>query len=192
MTQAEYNYIIRVVNENAFERKIFLDIRADIERSGLDIRQIPYEQYLRFRAEHCRNGTQTSMMQERGLDNRSFSEPPLIPESVRNVEEMQKKSRLSREEKRQILGTIVIGGLMIGAGFIIPSISLPIWGLAICVLAWGLKDYIPIPDDYDSDYVDRYFKTQEDARLHTRAMIHQAYMHSGELKILKEKINGRK
>ncbi len=102
-----------------------------------------------------------------------------------------KKEKLSSEEKRHIVRMLLVAGGMIGAGFIIPSISLPIWGLAICVLAWGFKDYIPY-ENYDSDYAQRYFKAQEDARLYTRAMLHQTYLHSGEIKILNDRINGKK
>ena len=104
----------------------------------------------------------------------------------------KRKEKLSKEEKRHIFGTLIVAGIMICAGFIIPSISLPIWGFAICVLALGFKDYSPYSDSYDSDYVDRYFKAQEDARLYTRAMINQAHLHREELKILNEKINGKK
>ena len=110
----------------------------------------------------------------------------------RNAIKQKCKGRLSKQEKHHIFGTLFVAGVMIGMGFVIPSISLPIWGLAICVLALGFKDYIPYSDNYDSDFVQRYFKAQEDARLYTRAMIHQAYLHSGELKILNEKINGKK
>ena len=193
MTQAEYNYIIQVVNENACERRIFLDIRADLEHCRMDIRQISYEEYLSLREKKLQAGNASVAIRETAPNEKIITEdPPYIPEQVRNVEERPKKERLSREEKHHIFGTLFVAGIMIGAGIIIPSISLPIWGFAICVLAWGLKDYIPYPDSYDSDYVDRYFKAQEDARLYTRAMIHQAYLHNGELKILNEKINGKK
>ena len=67
-----------------------------------------------------------------------------------------------------------------------------LWGGAICVLALGFKDYIPYSENYDSDYVQRYFKAQEDARLYTRAMLNQAHLHREELKILNDRINGKK
>ena len=67
----------------------------------------------------------------------------------------KRKEKLSKEEKRHIFGTLFVAGVMICAGFIIPSISLPIWGFAICVLALGFKDYTPYSDSYDSDYVQR-------------------------------------
>ena len=111
---------------------------------------------------------------------------------IEEVTQKLSKDKPGSEQYERYMGLLKIYMVMIGAGIIIPSISLPIWGFAICVLAWGLKDYIPYPDCYDSDYVDRYFKAQEDARLYTRAMIHQAHLHSGELKILNEKINGKK
>ena len=51
MTPEEYSYIVQMINENAYERHIFLGIRADLERLGFDIRQISYEHYLRLRKE---------------------------------------------------------------------------------------------------------------------------------------------
>ena len=193
MTSEEYNYIVQVINDNAYERHVFWGIRADLERLGFDIRQISYEHYLRLRKERCQDGNTSSAIRE-SIQNEKYTitDPPCIPEHVRNVDGKPKKEKMSRDEKRHIFGTLFVAGVMIGAGFIIPSISLPIWGFAICVLAWGFKDYIPYPENYDTDYVQRYFKAQEDARLYTRAMIHQAYLHSGELKILNEKINGKK
>ena len=193
MTPAEYNDIIQAVNENAFERRIFLDIRADLERCGLDIRRIPYEHYLWLREERLRAGNTSSVIRE--ID--SYEPPvsmnsPCIPEYARNGEEKQKRAKLSREEKRHIFGTFFVAGAMVAIGFMIPSISLIIWGFAFCVLLWGFKDDLPYPENYDTDYVQRYVKAQEDARLYTRAMMHQAYLHSGELKILNEKINGKK
>ena len=193
MTPAEYNDIIQAVNENAFERRIFLDIRADLERCGLDIRRIPYEHYLWLREERLRVGYTSSAIRETD----SYEQPvsmdlPRIPEYVRNGEDKPKKERLSREEKRHIFGTLFVAGVMVAIGFMIPSISLIIWGFAFCVLLWGFKDDLPYPENYDTDYVQRYIKAQEDARLYTREMIHQAYLHSGELKILNEKINGKK
>ena len=103
-----------------------------------------------------------------------------------------KESRLSRDDIRQIIRTLFITGILIILGILIPAISLPVWGIALCVLAWGLKDVIPYPENYDTDYVNRYFKAQEDSRLYTRAMLHQAYLHSGEIKIVQDKINGKK
>ncbi|MBQ4514399.1 MAG: hypothetical protein II969_15500 [Anaerolineaceae bacterium] len=193
MTPAEYNFIIQVVNENAYERRIFLAIRADLECCGFDIRRIPYEHYLWLREERLRVGYTSSAIRE--ID--SYEQPvsmdsPRIPEYVRNGEEKQKRARLSREEKRPIFGTLLVAGVMVAIGFMIPSISLIIWGFAFCVLLWGFKDDLPYPENYDADYVQRYVKAQEDARLYTRALIHQAYLHSGELKILNEKINGKK
>ena len=193
MTQDEYSYIIQVINENAYERKIFLGIRADLERCGFDVRQIPYEHYLRLRRERCGDGESSFEIQEESLREETVSaDPPRIPEHVQDVEMKPKEPRLSQEEKRQIFGTLLLTGIMVALGIIIPSISLPIWGFAFCVLVWGLKDYIPCSGSYDSDYVQRYFRAKEDARLHTRAMIHEAYLHSGELKILNDKINGKK
>ena len=91
-----------------------------------------------------------------------------------------------------ILGTMLAAGVLIAVGVIFPAVSVPLWGIAICVLAWGFKDIIPYPKDYNSDYVQRYFKAQEDARLYTRAMLHQAYIHKSEIKRLNEMINGKK
>ena len=193
MTPAEYNFIIQVVNENTYERRIFLAIRADLENCGFDIRRIPYEHYLWLREERFRAGNTSPPIREIDLSEQLVSmDLPRIPEYVRNAEDEPKRERLSREEKRPIFGTLLVAGVMSAIGFIIPSISLPIWGFAICVLAWGFKDDLPYPENYDTDYVQRYFKAQEDARLYTRTMIHQAYLHSGELKILNEKINGKK
>ena len=193
MTPAEYNFIIQVVNENTYERRIFLAIRADLERCGFDIRRIPYEHYLWLREERFRAGNISPPIREIDLSEQPVSmDLPRIPEYVRNAEDEPKRERLSREEKHPIFGTLLVAGVMSAIGFIIPSISLPIWGFAICVLAWGFKDDLPYPENYDTDYVQRYFKAQEDARLYTRTMIHQAYLHSGELKILNEKINGKK
>lgn len=103
-----------------------------------------------------------------------------------------KESRFGRDNIRQIIRTIFIAGILIILGILIPVISLPVWGIALCVLAWGLKDVIPYPENYDTDYVNRYFKAQEDSRLYTRAILHQAYLHSGEIKILQDRINGKK
>lgn len=88
--------------------------------------------------------------------------------------------------------TILIVGVLVVAGILFPAISLPVWGIALCVLAWGLKDVIPYSDTYDSDYVHRYFKTQEDARLYTRAMLHQGYLHKEEIRRLNEMISPKK
>jgi hypothetical protein len=193
MTPAEYNDIVRVVNENACERRIFLDIRADLERCGLDIRRIPYEHYLWLREERFRAGNTSPPIREIDLSEQPVSMDLLrIPEYVRNAEDKPKKERLSREEKRHIFGTLFVAGVMVAIGFIIPSISLIIWGFAFCVLAWGFKDDTPYPENYDTDYVQRYFKAQEDARLYTRAMLHQAYIHKSEIKRLNEMINGKK
>ena len=60
---------------------------------------------------------------------------------------------------------ILITGILIVIGILFPFVSLPIWGLALCVLAWCLKDVIPYLGHYDSDSVERYFKTQEDAMI---------------------------
>ena len=64
-----------------------------------------------------------------------------------------------------MVGTLIIAGLLIAAGIVFPSVSLPVWGLALCSLAWGLKDVIPYPKSYDSDYVERYLAAQEEARI---------------------------
>lgn len=193
MTPAEYNFIIQVVNVNTYERRFFLAIRADLESCGFDIRRIPYEHYLWLREERFRAGYTSSVIREIDSYEQLVSmDSPRIPEYVRNAEDKPKKERLSREEKRHIFGTLFVAGVMVAIGFIIPSISLIIWGFAFCVLLWGFKEDLPYPENYDTDYVQRYIKAQEDARLYTRAMIHQAYLHSGELKILNEKINGKK
>lgn len=193
MTPAEYNFIIQVVNENTYERRIFLAIRADLERCGFDIRRIPYEHYLWLREERFRAGNISPPIREIDLSEQPVSmDLPRIPEYARNGEEKQKRAKLSREEKRHFFGTLFVAGAMVAIGFMIPSISLIIWGFAFCVLLWGFKDDLPYPENYDADYVQRYVKAQEDARLYTRAMMHQAYLHSGELKILNEKINGKK
>ena len=187
MTLDEYNHLIRIVNHDISEWEIFLEIRTELERSGYVIRQIPDEHYLRLREEKIREMGQTCSDEQPSLMELSDT-----PEHIRNAEEKPQREGLSREEKRHIFGTLIATGIMVALGFIIPSISLPIWGVALCVLVWELKDYIPCSGNYDSDYVQRYFKAQEDARLYTRAMIHQAHLHSGELKILNEKINGKK
>ena len=91
-----------------------------------------------------------------------------------------------------MIRTILITGLLIAAGILSPSVSLPVWGLALCVLVWGLKDTIPYPEDDNSEYVQRYFKAREDARLYTRAMLHQGYLHKEEIRHLNEMITPKK
>lgn len=88
-----------------------------------------------------------------------------------------------------MVGTLIIAGLLIAAGIIFPSVSLPVWGLALCFLAWGLKDVIPYPKNYDSDYMERYFAAQEEARIKTRAYLHQAHLHREEIARLNKMIN---
>ena len=87
---------------------------------------------------------------------------------------------------------ILITGILIVIGILFPFVSLPIWGLALCVLAWCLKDVIPYLGHYDSDSVERYFKTQEDAMIYTRALLHQGYLHREEIRRLNKTINSKK
>lgn len=101
----------------------------------------------------------------------------------------QKKNHISSEEKHFIIRTLVIAAILTAVGFMIPSVSLPVWAVAFIILVWNFKDYIPYSDNYDSDYVDRYFKAQEDARLNTKAYLHQAYLHKDEIKRLNDLIN---
>ncbi len=88
-----------------------------------------------------------------------------------------------------MVGTLIIAGLLIAAGIIFPSASLPVWGLALCFLAWGLKDVIPYPKSYDSDYVERYLAAQEEARIKTRAYLRQAHLHREEIARLNKMIH---
>lgn len=85
--------------------------------------------------------------------------------------------------------SILIAGILVAIGFIVPSVSLPVWGFALFFLAWGLKDVIPYPKNDDSDYVDRFFKAKEDARLNTKAYLHQARLHKDEIAQLSKMIN---
>lgn len=87
---------------------------------------------------------------------------------------------------------ILLAVVLFVVGFLVPSVSLPVWGFALCFLAWGLKDEIPYWVNSDSDYTERYFKAQEDARLYTKAMLHQAHLHKGEIRILNDMINKEK
>ena len=87
---------------------------------------------------------------------------------------------------------ILLAVVLFVVGLFIPSVSLPLWGVALCFLAWGLKDEIPYWVNNDSDYTERYFKAQEDARLFTKAMLHQAHLHKGEIRILIDMINKEK
>ena len=87
---------------------------------------------------------------------------------------------------------ILLAVVLFVVGLFIPSVSLPLWGFALCFLAWGLKDEIPFWVNGDSDYTKRYFKAQEDARLYTKAMLHQAHLHKGEIRILNDMINKEK
>ena len=99
-------------------------------------------------------------------------DPPTITDNIRegkeqiNMTKSRKPNILSRNV--YILLTLLAAGVLIAVGI------------------------IPYPKDYDSDYVQRYFKAQEDARIYTRAMLHQAYMHKNELKRLNEMINNKK
>lgn len=88
-----------------------------------------------------------------------------------------------------MIGALLVAGILIAIGFIVPSVSLPVWGLALCFLAWGLKDVIPYPKNYDSDYVERYLAAQEEARIKTRAYLHQAHLHREEIARLNKMIN---
>ena len=87
---------------------------------------------------------------------------------------------------------ILLAVVLFVVGLFIPSVSLPLWGFALCFLAWGLKDEIPYWVNSDSDYAERYFKAQEDAQLYTKAMLHQAHLHKGEIRILNDMINKEK
>jgi len=88
-----------------------------------------------------------------------------------------------------MIGALLIAGILIAIGFIFPSVSLPVWGLALCFLSWGLKDVIPYPKNYDSDYVARYFAAQEETRIKTRAYLHQTHLHREEIARLNKMIN---
>ena len=88
-----------------------------------------------------------------------------------------------------MIGALLVAGVLIAVGIFFPSVSLPVWGLALCFLAWGLKDVIPYPKNYDSDYVERYLAAQEEARIKTRAYLHQAHLHREEIARLNKMIN---
>lgn len=88
-----------------------------------------------------------------------------------------------------MIGALLVAGILIAIGIIFPSVSLPVWGLALCFLFWGLKDVIPYPKNYDSDYVARYFAAQEEARIKTRAYLHQAHLHREEIARLNKMIH---
>ena len=88
-----------------------------------------------------------------------------------------------------MIRALLVAGILIVIGFIFPSVSLPVWGLAMCFLAWGLKDVIPYPKNYDSDYVERYLAAQEEARIKTRAYLHQAHLHREKIARLNKMIN---
>jgi hypothetical protein len=195
MTVQEYNYIIQVINANAYERGIFLKIRAELEAQGYELSQIAFEDYLTLRSKKMQPVNDTTVIRENDTDRKDiYTDLPHIAENVRDAEKKQTKKRnwIFEEGRLHIIGTLLFTGILVAAGIVIPSISLPIWGIALCVLAWGLKDDIPLPKNYDTDYVDRYFKAQEDARLYTNAMLHQAYLHKDQLRTLNNMINGRK
>ncbi len=185
MTSDEYNHIVQIVNRDAWEKRVFLKVQEQLNECGYSIQDLSYDDYLRIRELWMRC---TSSLPEK--------DPPTITDNIRegkeqiNMTKSRKPNILSRNA--DILLTLLAAGVLIAVGIIFPSVSLPLWGLAICVLAWGFKDIIPYPKDYDSDYVQRYFKAQEDARIYTRAMLHQAYMHKNELKRLNEMINNKK
>lgn len=187
MTAEEYSYIIQVINENSYERSIFLRIRSELEQHGYNILQISYEDYLMLRERKIRDGNQETSLSRQTVAN----VPPYLPENVRNATHEQKSKRIKacRDDLIQILKTLIIAGPLVGLGFIFPTISLPIWGIALCVLAWGLKDVIPYPENYDADYVDRYFRIQEEARMKTHAYLHQANLHRGEIERLYKMIS---
>ena len=90
---------------------------------------------------------------------------------------------------KDLIATFIAAGILIATGVLFPSISLRVWGLALCILAWGIKDVIPYPEHYDTDYVERYFRAQENARINTGAYLHQAYLHKSEIEYLYKSIS---
>ena len=185
MTSDEYRHIIQIVNNDDRERRIFLKVQEQLGECGHSIQDLSYDDYLRIRELWMRY---MSSLPEKGFPMNVESIP--TGKTLANKTGSGKSNVFSRNA--DILGTLLAAGVLIAVGVIFPAVSVPLWGIAICVLAWGFKDIIPYPKDYNSDYVQRYFKAQEDARLYTRAMLHQAYIHKSEIKRLNEMINGKK
>lgn len=172
MTIIEYNEIVKKVNSDSLERSIFTEIEGYCRDRGMEVFQLDYNKYLQMR-------NYLIKINKDGLVNR------LESGTVSN----QSKKRKFRIDWG-VVSTLVISGIVFLIAFNVPAFSLPGIGIGICILAWGLKDVIPYSSG-SSDYVDRVIKAHEDARINTRAYLHQAYIHSGEIKILKDKINGK-
>lgn len=106
-----------------------------------------------------------------------------------NMKHEHKESQNFSKKKRIIIKTIIAVAILTIVSFMIPMISLPLWTIAICILALKFGYYIPIPRHYNADYVERYIKAQEDARLNTKAYLRQAYIHMEEIQRLNDMIN---
>ncbi len=185
MTAGEYNYIIRVVNENAGERMVFLGIRDELEEQGYDLRQITYEDYLFLREQKIR----TESREIRPAGQAAAEIPPCIPENPRNAEGKAEKDSFSGRCTGPVLRTLFAAGAAIAVGLAFEVLTLPMIGLAIGILALGLADYIPTPENYDAEYVHRYISTQEEARMKTDAYLTQIRMRRGEIENLYRMIN---
>ncbi len=185
MTAEEYNYIIRVINENAGERMIFLGIRNELEEQGYDLRQIAYEDYLFLREKKMR----TENREIRPAGQAAADIPPCIPENLRNAEGKTEEDTFSGKCTGPVLRTLFAAGAAIAVGLAFEALTLPMIGFAIGILALGLGDYIPTPENYDADYVHRYISTQEEARMKTDAYLTQIRMRRGEIENLYRMIN---
>lgn len=179
MTMGEYQEIVRIINNSTYERLIYQEIEKQLQSRGYRIPDISLADYVQLR--NWLDAMNRAPFVQAILTNE---------ENSRQAPKRKSSKKLNRNEKDQILGTLVISGLFVLLTFILPACFLiPLLMTAFIALVIGLADFIPFPRDYNPDYVERYFKAQEDARINTEAYLHQAYLHKDEIRILNDMIS---
>lgn len=173
----QYNEIIKKVNSDSLERSVYIEIEKYCKSKGMEVFQLDYTKYLEMRDYLIK-------INRNGLLN-GFSE--------RNSEvKIEEKDHSNRN---QIIKTLLIIGVFVILANVNEVFTFFAYSAAVITAIIGFGT-LPVLDKYrsgyDGDYVQRYFRAHEDARINTRAYLNQAWLHSGEIKILNDKINGRK
>ncbi len=191
MTIQEYHQITGIINVNAYERMIYLEIERYVKEKGKEIWFLTYDEYMGMRNRLDAMNRTPYVERVRDVGDTMENDGLYMP-SISHNKKGKSKNRLTKEEKRYIRRKIgnaaalaMVGILFYHTGsWVLASLCVPVCVGSFIYLLYGFLDYIPLPKNYDCDAVDRYFKAQEDARLNTRAYLNQTWLHREEIAML--------
>lgn len=176
MTINEYNEIVKRVNRDSLERAVFIEIEKYCKDKGMEVFQIEYSKYIQMR-DYLINLNKNGLLKRiDGSEN--------IPEGIDRD-----------SDRNQIIGTVILMMVFIIVANVSDIFTFFGYSAAVitAIVGFGtlsrVQDSNLISSGYNADYVQRYLRAHEDARINMDAYLTQAYLRSSQIKIVKDRIN---